>query len=171
MREHCLHADTPVILSVRVGQEAPNPIRYREMWGSPAMNAEKTTVAVQLYLDALAADDDAEPIIRALLERAVRRLHLLCANLLRRKYHRLTLPPVNLQPEEMLDAVVERLLKAMQTVRPASVRQFFGLANQHMRWELNDLARRLDKRAMPLSWRTRWSPRRQPAIRSSVPMA
>jgi RNA polymerase sigma-70 factor (ECF subfamily) len=24
------------------------------------------------------------------------------------------------------------------------VRQFFGLANQHMRWELNDLARRID---------------------------
>jgi RNA polymerase sigma-70 factor (ECF subfamily) len=24
------------------------------------------------------------------------------------------------------------------------VRQFFALANQHMRWELNDLARRLD---------------------------
>jgi RNA polymerase sigma-70 factor (ECF subfamily) len=26
------------------------------------------------------------------------------------------------------------------------VRQFFALANQHMRWELNDLARRLDER-------------------------
>jgi RNA polymerase sigma-70 factor (ECF subfamily) len=26
------------------------------------------------------------------------------------------------------------------------VRQFFALANQHMRWQLNDLARRLDKR-------------------------
>jgi RNA polymerase sigma-70 factor (ECF subfamily) len=25
------------------------------------------------------------------------------------------------------------------------VRQFFALANQHMRWELNDLARRLDE--------------------------
>jgi RNA polymerase sigma-70 factor (ECF subfamily) len=45
----------------------------------------------------------------------------------------------------MLSAVVERLLKAMREVRPQTVRQFFGLANQHMRWELNDLARRLDK--------------------------
>src|SRR5262249_11469137 len=26
-----------------------------------------------------------------------------------------------------------------------TVRQFFALANQHMRWELNDLARRLDE--------------------------
>ena len=32
----------------------------------------------------------------------------------------------------------------MRDVRPPTVRQFFALANQHMRWELNDLARRLD---------------------------
>jgi RNA polymerase sigma-70 factor (ECF subfamily) len=29
--------------------------------------------------------------------------------------------------------------------RPTNVRQFFALANQHLRWELNDLARRLDE--------------------------
>jgi RNA polymerase sigma-70 factor (ECF subfamily) len=50
-----------------------------------------------------------------------------------------------LQPDELLSAVVERMLKAMRSVRPSNVRQFFALANQHMRWELNDLARRLDK--------------------------
>src|SRR5499425_2998853 len=109
------------------------------------MSAEPTTAAVQRYLDALAGDQPAEPIVRALLDRSVRRLQLLCTNLLYRKYRRLTLPPVNLQPEEMLNAVVERLLKAMRSVRPQTVRQFFALANQHMRWELNDLARRLDK--------------------------
>ncbi len=110
------------------------------------MNDEKTTAAVQLYLDALASNGPAEPIVRALLARAVSRLQMLSANLLNRKYRRLTLPPLNLRPDEMLDAVIERLLKAMQSVRPGSVRQFFALANQHMRWELNDLARRLDKR-------------------------
>jgi RNA polymerase sigma-70 factor (ECF subfamily) len=41
--------------------------------------------------------------------------------------------------------VAERLLKAMREARPQTVRQFFALANQHMRWELNDLARRLDE--------------------------
>jgi RNA polymerase sigma-70 factor (ECF subfamily) len=41
--------------------------------------------------------------------------------------------------------VTERLLKALREVRPENVRQFFALANQHMRWELNDLARRLDE--------------------------
>jgi RNA polymerase sigma-70 factor (ECF subfamily) len=109
------------------------------------MSAEPTTVAVQRYLDALAGDQPAEPIVRALLDRSVRRLQLLCTNLLYRKYRRLTLPPVNLQPEEMLDAVVERLLKALRSVRPQTVRQFFALVNQHMRWELNDVARRLDE--------------------------
>ena len=109
------------------------------------MSAEPTTAAVQRYLDALAGDQPAGPIVRALLDRSVRRLQLLCTNLLYRKYRRLTLPPVNLQPEEMLDAVVERLLKAMRSVRPQTVRQFFALVNQHMRWELNDVARRLDE--------------------------
>ena len=41
--------------------------------------------------------------------------------------------------------VVERLLKALREARPATVRQFFALAGQHTRWELNDLARRLDR--------------------------
>jgi hypothetical protein len=37
--------------------------------------------------------------------------------------------------DELLSSVVERLLKAMREVRPPTVRQFFALANQHMRWE------------------------------------
>ncbi len=109
------------------------------------MDQENTTVAVQKYLEALAGDKPAEPIIRALLDRSVRRLHVLCTSLLYRSYPRLTKPPMNLQPDELLSGVVERLLKAMRTVHPQTVRQFFALVNQHMRWELNDLARRLDE--------------------------
>jgi RNA polymerase sigma-70 factor (ECF subfamily) len=108
------------------------------------MSEEHTTAAVQRYLDALAGDQPAEPILRALLDRSVHRLQLLCGNLLHRNYRRLTLPPLNLQPDEMVSAVVERLLKALRSVRPQTVRQFFALVHQHMRWELNDLARRLD---------------------------
>src|SRR4029077_19211450 len=33
----------------------------------------------------------------------------------------------------------------MREIHPQTVRQFFALAGQHMRWELNDLARRLDE--------------------------
>ena len=109
------------------------------------MSDERTTAVVQKYLDQLAGDSPSEQVVRALLDRSVRRLHKLCATLLHRGYPRLTRPPLNLQSEEMLGAVVERLLKALREARPQSVRQFFGLAGQHMRWELNDLARRLDE--------------------------
>jgi RNA polymerase sigma factor (sigma-70 family) len=105
---------------------------------------EHTTVVVQRYLDELVGEAPAEPVVRALLDRTVRRLHQLCATLLYRGYPRLTRPPLNLQTEEMLSAVVERLLKALREARPTTVRQFFALAAQHTRWELNDLARRLD---------------------------
>jgi RNA polymerase sigma-70 factor (ECF subfamily) len=109
------------------------------------MHEERTTAAVQRYLGELAGDAPAEPVVRDLLDRAVRRLHLLCATLLHRSYPRLTRPPLNLQADEMLSAVVERLLKALREARPGTVRQFFALACQHMRWELNDMARRLDE--------------------------
>src|SRR5215831_8992433 len=110
------------------------------------MSEPQTTVIVQRYLDDLAKGSPAESVIRGLLERAVRRLHVLCAALLHRSYPRLKQPPLNLQAEELLGAVTERLLKALRVARPANVRQFFALANQHMRWELNDLARHLDER-------------------------
>ena len=114
------------------------------------MAQEPTTAAVQRYLDALAGDPPADTLIRALLDRAVGRLQLVCSNLLYRSYPRLTRPPLNLQPDELLSAVVERLLKALQEVRPQTVRQFFALVNQHVRWELNDLARRLDQQPTPV---------------------
>ena len=97
------------------------------------MAEEHTTAVVQRYLDALGGDTPAEPIIQALMAQAVSRLRLLCGNLLHRSYPRLTLPPLNLQSDEMLSAVVERLLKSLREIRPQTVRQFFALANQHMR--------------------------------------
>jgi RNA polymerase sigma-70 factor (ECF subfamily) len=114
------------------------------------MDEEHTTAVVQRYLDELAGDRPAEPVVRALLDGAVHRLHQLCAALLHRSYPRLTRPPLNLQAEEMLSAVVERLLKALGAARPRTVRQFFALACQHMRWELNDMARRLDEQPAAL---------------------
>jgi RNA polymerase sigma-70 factor (ECF subfamily) len=120
------------------------------------VDTNHTTAVVQRYLNDLAGvrgDSPAEPIVRDLLAGAVNRLHVLCSSLLFRNYPRLTRPPLNLQPDELLSSVVERLLKAMREVRPSTVRQFFALANQHMRWELNDLARRLDEQAAALELR------------------
>jgi RNA polymerase sigma-70 factor (ECF subfamily) len=110
------------------------------------MHEGATTVIIQRYLDALPADTAAEPAVRELLDRAVGRLRLLCATFLHKAYPRLARPPVNLEPDELLGDVVAGLLTALRKTRPPTVRRFFALANQHMRWQLNDLARRLDER-------------------------
>ncbi len=112
------------------------------------MGATRTTAAVQHYLDELRAqpgEADVPQVVRELLGRSAVRLQLLCSSMIRRSYPRLARPPLNLSADEMVGVVVERLIKALRECRPASVREFFGLANQHMRWELNDLARRLDE--------------------------
>ncbi len=109
------------------------------------MHDEPTTIIIQRYLDALPSDTTSEPVVRDLLERAAGRLRVLCATFLYKSYPRLTRPPLNLETDELLGGVVARLLTALRTTRPQSVRQFFALANQHMRWQLNDLARRLDQ--------------------------
>jgi RNA polymerase sigma-70 factor (ECF subfamily) len=112
-----------------------------------------TTAIVQRYLDELTGEAPSEPVIRMLLDRSVLRLQRLCAILLHHDYPRLTHPPLNLQTDELLSAVVERLLKALRSARPKTVREFFALAGQHMRWELNDLARRLDNQPTALELR------------------
>ena len=48
------------------------------------MDEEHTTAVVQRYLDELGGDAPAESAVRALLDRAVRRLHELCAAILHR---------------------------------------------------------------------------------------
>jgi RNA polymerase sigma-70 factor (ECF subfamily) len=111
-----------------------------------AVSEDQTTAVIQRYRDELAGDSPPEPIIRALLDRSVRRLHLLCASMLHRSYPRLAHPPLNMQADELLGAIAERQLKALREARPRTVRELFALANQHMRWQLNDLARRLDER-------------------------
>jgi RNA polymerase sigma factor (sigma-70 family) len=114
------------------------------------MASNRTTAAIERYLADLGGvegSSPAEPIVRDMLERAAGRLRLLCGAMLYRSYPRLARPPLGLEVDEMLGAVVVRLLRALREVRPQNVRQFFGLATRHMRWELNDLARNLDERA------------------------
>ena len=110
------------------------------------MSEQRTTAVIQRILDELQGDTPAEPVIRELLERSVDRLRLLCGALLHRSYPRLTHPPLNLETDELVSGVAAGLITALQKVRPQTVRQFFALANQHMRWQLNDLARLLDER-------------------------
>ncbi len=117
------------------------------------MPETNTTAIVQRYLGELTGEVPVEPVIRILLDRAVFRLRRLCATLLHHDYPRLARPPLNLLTDELLGAVVERLIKALREARPRTVREFFALAGQHMRWELNDVARRLDKQPAALELR------------------
>jgi RNA polymerase sigma-70 factor (ECF subfamily) len=87
------------------------------------VDEEHTNAVVQRYVDELAGDSPSEPRVRAMLDRAVRRLHPLCATMLHRRYPRLTHPPLNLEAEELLGAVAERFLKALREARPRTVRQ------------------------------------------------
>jgi hypothetical protein len=108
------------------------------------MGENHTTAAVQLYLDAPAEETPGDPLIRALLDRGVGRLEMPCGTMLFRSYPRPRRPPLNLQTDEVLGPVVERRLRTRRAVRRLTVRASFALANRHITWELNDLARRLD---------------------------
>jgi len=103
-----------------------------------------TTAVVQRYLSALGDGADGDAIIHALLARAVERLRMLCGSMLR-NYNRLRQGPLNLENDEVLSVVIERLCKALKKVRPETPRQFFALANRHVRWALNDFAEWLDR--------------------------
>jgi RNA polymerase sigma factor (sigma-70 family) len=111
-----------------------------------AMTEHGTTLVIQEYLNRLPAKGPQRALaIQSLLERAAKRLKLLCTGMLHKRYPRLTEPPLNLDSEEMLGGVVARLLTAMKNIQPRTTRELFALATQHMVWELNALARRLDE--------------------------
>ncbi len=110
------------------------------------MGATSTTLAVQRLLDDLETNGSPtdDPFVRALLERSVDRLQQICSRLLHGSYRRLTRQPAWLDTHDLLSALVGRLMRALREVKPQSTRQFFGLVNKHLRWELNDVARRID---------------------------
>src|SRR5262245_15335152 len=89
-----------------------------------AIDEEHATAVGQRYLDELAGDTPDEPVVRALLARAVRRLQQPCTTLFHRSYPRPTKPPLNLQADELLVAIEDQLLKA----RARTVRKCFALA-------------------------------------------
>src|SRR5437773_9471268 len=100
--------------------------------------AEESLRTVQLHgwLERLRAGDRtaADELLRA----AGGRLERLARKMLR------GFPNVGRWAEagDVLQGASLRLLRALETVRPESVRAFLGLAAAHVRWELLDLARR-----------------------------
>ena len=114
---------------------------------SSVMDTEDTNTAIQGCLNRLAdaADNsDTHQIVRELLSVAAGPILSLCGSTLNRRYPRLAKGPFNVEPDDLVGAVVERLIKAMRNVRPAQVNEFFALTMKHIRWELNGLVRELD---------------------------
>jgi RNA polymerase sigma factor (sigma-70 family) len=111
-----------------------------------------TELAVQRCLNRLRVSNEAKAqgIVREIISVSADRLRVLCKSMLSRNYPRLAKGPLNLRPEELLSLVVERLLKAMQSVHLVHFRQFFALAVKHIRWELNEQARSIDGREYEL---------------------
>jgi RNA polymerase sigma factor (sigma-70 family) len=93
------------------------------------------TTKLHALLDRMRADDPAA--CEELLHKVGGRLKRLARKMLRQ------FPSVARweQTEDVLQNAVVRLLRALQAVRPTSVRAFFGLAATQMRRELIDLAR------------------------------
>jgi RNA polymerase sigma factor (sigma-70 family) len=126
------------------GESSPTTFRLH---GCSKREPDFTELAVQRCLNRLARisdDGGAQEIVRDLLSVSADRLQLLCTSTLKRNYPRLARGPLNLRPEELLSTVVERLIKAMRSVRPVHFRHFFALAVKHIRWELNEQAREMD---------------------------
>lgn len=110
------------------------------------MDTGDTNAVIQGCLNRLAGaadDSDTRQIVRELLSVAAGPIQLLCGSTLSRYYPRLAKSPFNVEPDDLVGAIVERLIKAMRNVRPAQVCEFFALTMKHIRWELNGLVREL----------------------------
>lgn len=93
------------------------------------------TTTLHNLIDRIQGGDDAAR--DELLRRVCDRLERLCRKMLGR------FPGVRRweQTGDVLQNALVRLLRSLQQIRPASTRDFFGLAAEHIRRELIDLAR------------------------------
>src|SRR5215469_972585 len=118
---------------------AQDPSSSDSIRRSSMIDTEDTNVAIQGCLNRLSAatdDSEAREVVRELLSVAAGQILLLCGSTLSVHYPRLAKGPFNVEPEDLVGAVVGRLIKAMRNVRPAHVREFFALTMKHIRWEL-----------------------------------
>ncbi len=91
---------------------------------------------LQLLLEQLQAGHDSARDL--LLENALERFRLLARRMFRRQAD---LRAVG-ETDDVLQQALLRLHRALTQVKPATVREFFGLAARQVRWVLGDLARK-----------------------------
>jgi RNA polymerase sigma-70 factor (ECF subfamily) len=103
------------------------------------MNECSTTSRIQRLLDLLRDGDEAAH--NALLRHSLERLRLLARRALRRntRLYRLN------DTDDLLQRVLIRLYRALQSVKPVTVRAYLGLASRQIRWAILDLAAELER--------------------------
>jgi RNA polymerase sigma-70 factor (ECF subfamily) len=104
------------------------------------------TTQLQGLLDRMQQGDDAAR--QELVGLAYERLRRLAKKIFNQDYPRLH----HLHgTSSILHEMAIRLLRALQEIRPSTVREFFTLAARHTRWVLLDLARRPDPVVRPVA--------------------
>jgi RNA polymerase sigma-70 factor (ECF subfamily) len=101
------------------------------------------TAELQELIDRVNQGDDAARMV--LIDRAYERLRQLSALILRRSFPRLKGAPTLVDTTDVAHESAYRLYHALAEIRPATVRDFFRLAAQRIRWLLLDLAREADR--------------------------
>jgi RNA polymerase sigma factor (sigma-70 family) len=101
------------------------------------------TAGLQDLIDRVQAGD--EEARRELIDTAYARLRRLSAIILRRSFPRLKGTPTLVDTTDVANESACRLHQALAEIQPATVRDFFRLAAQRIRWLLLDLAKQADR--------------------------
>jgi RNA polymerase sigma-70 factor (ECF subfamily) len=118
------------------------PIGFQVLLAAMEHSSLGTTVIHEWVARIQAGDRAAQD---ELLRRTVSRLEHLCSLMLAREPRLRAL----VEPGDVLQNAALRLLKSLQSVKPGSVREFYGLAATHIRRELIDLTRYFDRQRRP----------------------
>jgi RNA polymerase sigma-70 factor (ECF subfamily) len=104
---------------------------------------ENQTVVLQQLIDRIQrGDDDAR---RELIDRTYERLRHLSAVILRKNFPRLRGTPALVDTTDVANESALRLYQVLAEIQPTTVRDFFRLAAQRIRWLLLDLAKQADR--------------------------
>jgi RNA polymerase sigma factor (TIGR02999 family) len=101
------------------------------------------TAVLQRIIDRMRSGD--EEARRELIDLAYERLRHLSAVILRRSFPRLRRAPALVDTTDVANESAYRLYQALAEIQPATVRDFFRLAAQKIRWLLLDLAKQADR--------------------------
>ncbi len=101
------------------------------------------TAVLQHVIDRMRSGDDGAR--RELIDCAYGRLRHLSAVILRKSFPRLKGAPALVNTTDVANESAYRLYQALEEIQPETVRDFFRLAAQRIRWLLLDLAKQSDR--------------------------